>query len=314
MRIAITGGDGPVGRALQKVLTARAADFRCLVSSEPPLELARLGEYVVGSETDPEAVDELLDGAGALIHLGRTGVPAADEFCQDELLGQSTLIPVARERLIEIHFLSSSQVFTPPPDPRVQAFGEEDPIEPASPLGVAKAAWEQTLRIWGERKGLRFVIYRVPTVVPEFLGYSSVFARYLRTGYREGVIAPRAYEGDRWGTCYVHAEDVAAVLADTIGREDVMGETFHLAAEQWISEHELAEMSYRVLRDFMIPSKWNPAPSQAMDELTGDVCLDTSKARVMLRIEIANSVARLATKLRFWIDDFGSTARLPIAT
>jgi nucleoside-diphosphate-sugar epimerase len=315
MRVALTGGDGAVGRSLQKALRMRAVDFRSLVPSEPPLEMARMGEYVIGAESDAAAVERLLDGVTVLVHLGRSSLPVSDDFCQEELFGQATLIPAARERSIEVHFLSANEVFSPPSEPAARLFTEEDPVEPSTPLGVAKVAWEQTLRIWGEHKGLRFVIYRVPLVVPEYLSYSNVMARYLRNGYREGVITPRARENDRWGTCYVHAEDVANVIADGFGRDDVMGETFHVASDQGIREYDLAEMSFNILRDFMILCKWNPLPPEKeLSELIGNVWLDNSKAKQTFHVDLSGSVARLAAKLRLWIDDFGSTARLPVAT
>jgi len=313
MLVAITGGDGPIGRALQKALATRSVAFRTLVPSEPPLEISRVGEYVIGDETDADKVARLVEGADVLIHLGRAHVAPEEDFCQDELIAQSTLIPAAHRRGMELHFLSSSEVFTPPANPAEKPLDETEPVEPSSPLGVAKVAWEQTLRIWGENKGLRYVIYRVPTVVPEFLSYSNLCARYLRAGYRNGEIFPHAHQGDRWGMCYVHAEDAARLIADTIGRTEAFGDIFHVAADQWIAEHELAEMSYRVLRDFMIPCKWHPPLPETPRTLIGEVWLDNTKAKRVLGLDVSNSVARLATKMRLWIDDFGSTARLPAA-
>ena len=306
-RIAISGGDSPVGRALAKVLDARSIGYRILLGSKPASALSPQGEYLVGDETDSAKVEWLLVQAEALVHLGRVDVSPSDDFCQGELAGQATLIPAAQERSIELHFLSSAEVFTPSPD----AVDEQAPVAPSSPLGVAKVAWEQTLRIWREHKGLQYVVYRVPTVVAEYLSYGNTCARYLRQGFKSGNIRPQAYRGERWGLSYIHAEDVATVIADTIGRRDAWGETFHLSADRWISEIDLAEMSYRVLNDFMIPCKWTPPTPDVPTELVGDVWLDNRKAKQRLGLSVENSISRLARKLRLWVDDFGSTARLP---
>lgn len=313
MLVAITGGDSAVGRALQKVLAQRSTEFRTLVPNEPPAEIADMGEHVIGEETDAEKVAELLEGAKVLVHAGPGTISPADDFCQAELASQTTLIPAAHERGIELHYLSTSEVFSPRTGADDPPLSEDSPTEPASPLGVAKLAWEQTLRIWQESKGLRYVVYRVPTVVPEFLSYSSACARYLRAGFKTGEIVPQAREGDRWGLSFVHAEDVACLIADTLGREEAFGQTFHLSANQWVSEQELAEMSHLVLNDFMIPSKMKSAPEDVATGLVGDVLLDATRARETLHLDTSNSVPRLARKLRLWIDDFGSTVRLPVA-
>jgi len=313
MFVAMTGGDGPLGRALQKVLAARSIGFRTLVASEPPAEVARVGEHLVGHDADGDTVEALLEGAAVLLHLGHTMIAPADEFCQEELAAQATLIPAAHERGIELHYLSTSEVFSPRPKTAGQPLTEDCPTEPASPLGVAKLAWEQTLRIWTEHKGLHAVIYRVPTVVPEFLTYTHPCARYLRAGFKTGEIVPQAHEGGRWGMGFVHAEDVARLIAGAIGGPEVFGQTFHVATDRWLSEQELAEMSHLVLNDFMIPSKLRPAPDDAPTSPVGEVLLDSTKARKKLGLDTANSVPRLVSKLRVWIDDFGSTVRLPVA-
>jgi UDP-glucose 4-epimerase len=288
-------------------------EFRALLSAEPPHELAALGEHLVGDETDAATVEQLLEDTDVLVHLGRVIPSPADDFCQEELAGQATLIPAANERGLEMHFISSSEVFTPPADAASNRVPEDAAVEPASPLGVAKLAWEQTLRIWEQHHELHNVVYRVPTVVAEYLSYSDLTARYLRAGFKTHEITPRAHGADRWGVCYVHAEDVARLLADTIGRDEAYGEIFHVAADEWLSEQDLAEMSYRVLRDFMIPCKWKPPAAGGPAGLVNDVWLDNSKAKEKLGLDVINSGARLVTKLRVWVDDFGSTARLPVA-
>ena len=314
MRIAISGGDGPIGRALQKTLAIRSIECRALISSKPSSEAPIAGDYLIGDETNSDTVEALLEGADALVHLGRVDVPQTEDLCQSELAGQASLIPAAHKRGIEMHYLSSSEVFTPPGDPATTPLDEEAPVEPSTPLGVAKVMWEQTLRIWGEHKGLRYVVYRVPTAVPEYLIYNGSSARYLRAGFKTGEIFPHAYDdGRRWGACYVHAEDIAKLIADAIGYSEAFGEIFHVAANHWISEYELAEMSYRVLGDFMIPCKMRSTVADTAGDLLGDVWLDNKKARRLLNLDVANSVERLMTKLRLWIDDFGSTARLHLA-
>jgi len=314
MRIAMTGGDGPIGRALQKALAIRSVESRALIPSRTASETPAVGDYLIGDETDPAAVEALLEGADALIHLGRADAPPAEDICQSELLGQAALIPAAHRRGLELHFFSSGEVFTPPPDASAAPLDEDAPVEPSTSLGVAKVMWEQTLQIWGEHKGLRHVVYRVPTVVPEYLIYNGVSARYLRAGFKTGEIFPHAYDdGKRWGACYVHAEDAANLIADTVGHSEAFGEVFHVAADQWISEYEMAEMSYRVLGDFMIPCKMRSTVADASGGLVGGVWLDNKKAKRLLNLDVANSVERLMTKLRLWIDDFGSTARLRVA-
>jgi len=314
MRIAMTGGEGPIGRALQKVLAARAIASRSLLASEPPPDTVIQGEYVVGAETDLATFERLLDGADALIYLGRP-IPSPDEEAyREELAAMAALIPAVDRAGIPLHFFSSSTVFTPQTDSPAAPLDEEVPVAPSSLLGMAHLTWEQTLRAWGEHKGLRYVTYRIPTAVPEYLVYSSISARYLRAGFRTGEIFSHAYDdGKRWGMCCVHAEDVARMLAETIGRTDLFGEVFHLAADLWISEHELAEVSYRVLCDFMVPCKWRPPSANIPTGLVGDVWLDNRKAKRALNLNVADSMPRLVTKLRLWVDDFGSTARLRVA-
>ncbi len=313
MLAAITGGDSPIGRALQKVLGLRGVRFRTLAPAEPPSDLAACGEWIVGEENNADKVSALLEGADVLFHIGRA-TPATGDVSRTELAALAVLLPEALDRGVPMHFLSCSAVFRPADGSPAEPVSEESPLSPASPFGAAKAAWEQTLRLWSEHNGLRYVVYRVPTVVPEFLLYTSVSARYLRAGIQRGEIFPHAYdEGKRWGMSYIHSEDVARVLADAVGRPDLFGQTFHLSADQWISEHELAEISYRVLCDFMIPCKWRPPLPDTPTGLIGDVWLANAKARRILNLDVGNSVPRLIAKLRVWVDDFASTARLRVA-
>lgn len=309
--IAISGSDGAVGRALQKALALESIPFRTLGASKLPAEYSRIGEHIDGDETDPAKVKELMKGATSLVHLGRVGVTPDEDFCQEELAGMATLLPAVCDRGIEIHFVSSSEVFSPPADPSKEKVDEETPIEPSSSLGVAKQAWEQTLKIWARQKGLRYVLYRVPFVVAEYLSYTSRSARYLRAGFRKGVITPKPQPGDRWGISYVHAEDVAKTIARSVGLEKAYGEAYHLSADQWLPESELAEMSYRVLHDFMIPCKWFPPNDEAPSGLVNSVWLDNRKAVEALGLDVSNSGVRIMQKLRIWVDDFGSTAHLP---
>lgn len=94
---AVTGATGFIGRNLLKSLHARGWRVRALTRLPRRNEAAL--EWVTGTLDDPGALDRLLDGATAVVHLaGRVRGRSLDEFLRSNVEGTINLVEAAKRR------------------------------------------------------------------------------------------------------------------------------------------------------------------------------------------------------------------------
>ncbi|MEO6846342.1 MAG: NAD-dependent epimerase/dehydratase family protein, partial [Chthoniobacterales bacterium] len=104
--VAITGGRGMIGRALQRALDAEGIPYRTLGRSAVEWDASR---HLVGSTTDPEMVARLMEGATVLFHLART-THEIEDMCVYDYPAMMHLLPRALKEDMEVHFTSSQMV------------------------------------------------------------------------------------------------------------------------------------------------------------------------------------------------------------
>ncbi|MDK1031732.1 MAG: NAD-dependent epimerase/dehydratase family protein, partial [Planctomycetia bacterium] len=185
--VAITGGRGMIGAAIQAELDARGIACRTLGRSEPQEDDPK---HLVGSTTDPEMVRRLLDGAAVLFHLARTTHDLQD-MCKYDYPAMATILPAAIEGDVEVHFTSSQMVHDCQRSYPIETVDEDFPFEPHDPYGAMKLAWERTLICCRKTHGMNYVTYRFATVIRPDFAPDYFAARYLKQGLDSGVIAPQ---------------------------------------------------------------------------------------------------------------------------
>ena len=165
-RLLLTGAAGGLGRELRTRLkahcdTLRLSDIADLGSAAPGEELmpARL--------EDGTAVNELLRGVSAVVHLGGVSVEAAFEpILQANIVGAFNLYEAARRHGVKrIVFASSNHV---------TGFYRQDevidthaPVRPDGLYGLSKAFGENLARLYFDRHGIETICLRIGSSFPE---------------------------------------------------------------------------------------------------------------------------------------------------
>jgi nucleoside-diphosphate-sugar epimerase len=234
-----------IGSAIQAELAARGIACRTLGRSEPEGDGPK---HLVGSTTDPEMVSRLLDGATVLFHLARTTHDLQD-MCKYDYPAMATILPAAIQRDVEVHFTSSQMVHDCQRAYPIETVDEDFPFRPYDPYGAMKLAWERTLICCRKTHGLDYVTYRFPTVIRPDFGPDYFAARYLNQGLDSGVISPQDDNERFGGRCIIHAEQIAKVMVDNIGKAEAFGMEFMLCCDGYLRHFDLAVLSAEILRD-----------------------------------------------------------------
>ena len=165
-RLLLTGAAGNLGRALRSGLKAHCGVLRLS-------DIADLGTAAAGEELMPapleqaDAVDALLDGVDAVVHLGGVSVEGPFEpILQANIVGTYNLYEAARKhRVRRIVFASSNHV---------TGFYRQDevidatmPMRPDGHYGLSKAFGENLAQFYFDRFGLETVSLRIGSSFPE---------------------------------------------------------------------------------------------------------------------------------------------------
>ncbi|MGB3739059.1 MAG: NAD-dependent epimerase/dehydratase family protein [Pontixanthobacter sp.] len=193
MTLAITGGTGFVGQAVLDLLRQRSMAARALARTVPS-DRPEV-DWVAGSLADTAALDQLVDGASAILHIaGLTNAPDPAHFAAANVGGTAAMIAAARKAGIDRFVFVSSLAAR---EPSLSAYG------------ASKAAAEALVA----QSGLDWTIVRPPAVYgPRDTDMLELF-RAARFG-----IVPLPPGG---ATSLIHAEDLARLLCDlpAAGRE-----------------------------------------------------------------------------------------------
>jgi uronate dehydrogenase len=165
-RILLTGAAGGLGRALRPRLRQRCSLLR--VSDIAAMEPAGPGEEVVEAALeDRAAVDALLQGMEAVVHLGGISTEQPfDAVLQANIVGVYNLYEAARRNGVKrIVFASSNHV---------TGFYRQDevidatmPVRPDGYYGLSKAFGENLSRFYFDRYGIETACLRIGSSFPE---------------------------------------------------------------------------------------------------------------------------------------------------
>lgn len=165
-RLLLTGAAGGLGKALRERLKPCAEILR--VS-----DIAALGEAGAGEEAQPcdladaAAVEALLEGVDAVVHLGAVSIERPfEEILPANIVGTYNLYEAARRHGVKrIVYASSNHVIGfYRQDQRIDA---DAPPRPDSYYGVSKAFGENLSRFYYDRYGIETVCLRIGSSFPE---------------------------------------------------------------------------------------------------------------------------------------------------
>lgn len=182
--LAITGGTGFVGQAVLDAAERQNGPLRALARRVP--DDRPQVEWVQGSLSDASSLAQLVDGAGAVLHIaGLTNTPDPDQFEVANVTGTANLIAAAKSAKVKrFVFVSSLSAREPH----------------LSRYGASKAAAEELVKA----SGLDWTIIRPPGVYgPRDVDYLDMF-KSAKLG-----IVPLPPGG---ASSMIHVDDLADLL------------------------------------------------------------------------------------------------------
>jgi len=159
-KLLLTGAAGGLGKALRERLKANCSVLR--LSDVQPFGAAAAGEEVVLADlADPSAVNTMVQGVDAIVHLGGVSVEGPfGPILQANILGAYNLYEAARKNGVKrIVFASSNHVtgFYR----QDQTITADHPPRPDGLYGLSKAFGEDLARLYFDRYGIETACVRI---------------------------------------------------------------------------------------------------------------------------------------------------------
>jgi uronate dehydrogenase len=165
-RILLTGAAGGLGKMLRAQLVGAAEIIR--LSSRSNLGEAALHEEIVYADlADAAAVDRLLEGVDAVVHMGGQSTEAAwDVILASNIVGMINLYEAARKAgTRRIIFASSNHAIGM--YPRTTRLDHTSPPRPDSRYGLSKAFGEDLGCFYAYKYGISSLCIRIGSSFPE---------------------------------------------------------------------------------------------------------------------------------------------------
>ena len=313
MRILVTGGSGFIGGHLAERFVSRGHDVVAFDTLDPfydlgikeqnrvvAREVADHGEgsyeFVEGSVTDADAVQDVVEGADFVFHQAaqagvRISVDQPRKAHRINVNGTLNVLDAARDADVErVVHASSSSVYG---KPEYLPYDEDHPTTPVSPYGASKLSAEHYARVYTEVYGLPTVSLRYFTVYGPRMRPNMAFTNFVsRCLHGE---SPVIYGDGSQTRDFTYVKDIADAneqLLDTSGAD---GEVVNVGSGGRITIDELA----RVIRDEIDPS----IPITYSEKREGDAehtHADISKAKRLLDYEPQVSIKEGARRFVEW--------------
>jgi uronate dehydrogenase len=165
-KLLLTGAAGALGRVLRESLKPYAQQMR--VSDKLGMDAARANEEVVECDlADKRAVDELVRGCDAIVHLGGVSVERPfEEILDANIRGVFHLYEGARRHGTKrIVFASSNHVIGF--HPQGEMLDADSPRRPDGYYGLSKSYGEDLSRFYYDRYGIETACIRIGSSFPE---------------------------------------------------------------------------------------------------------------------------------------------------
>jgi UDP-glucose 4-epimerase len=255
MKVVVTGGAGFIGANLCRTLAAaghEAVAFDDLSTGFATNLDGVDATLVEGTILDPAALDRVLAGAGAVVHLAaRPSVPRsiADPLASHEVNATGTmqvLEAVRRQSVAQVVVASSSSVYGA--NPAIPKVEDLTPM-PMSPYAASKLAAESYALAHASSFGLDVLAFRFFNVFgplqPAGHAYAAVIPAFIDAALA-GMPLPVHGDG-RQTRDFTYVGTVAAVLTDAVTRHVTSDRPVNLAFGSRVSLLELAEVLGKIL-------------------------------------------------------------------
>jgi UDP-glucose 4-epimerase len=250
VRVLVTGGAGFIGSHVADALLSRGHDVTVLddLSGGFRENVPPLATFVQGSITDDLLVGRLFESSrfDYVYHLAAYAAEGLSHFIKrfnytNNVIGSVTLINASINTGVKgFVFTSSIAVYGRTPE---LPMTEETRPEPEDSYGIAKYAVERELCASRKLFGLNYVIFRPHNVygprqniADRYRNVVGIFMNQMLQG------KPMTIFGDGTQTrAFSYIDDVAPVMAETIGNAGAWNEVFNIGADQPTTLNELAQ-------------------------------------------------------------------------
>ena len=284
MKVVVTGGAGFIGANLCRALVADAGVDAVVALDD--LSTGRRDNLVgldgvtlvEGSILDPDALDEVVAGAAAVVHLAaRPSVPRslADPMASHDANATGTMQVLEAARRHggpQVIVASSSSVYGANPTlPK-----REDMVaRPVSPYAASKLAAESSTLAYGYSFGLPVLAFRFFNVFgplqPADHAYAAVVPAFLSAALGG---QPLVVHGDGGQTRdFTYVGTVAAVIADAVRRTVTSPTPVNLAFGTRVSLLELIDRIERILGIEVERRHVEPRPGDVRDSQADQTAL-----------------------------------------
>jgi len=237
MRVVVTGAAGFLGGHI-------ARKFRDVGWEVTAFDVAPFNEngiqFSQGDLTDGNSVDQALDGADVVAHVGAIGdVYLAGEqptlAAEVNVLGTANVIEAAIRHNARLVYASTWEVYG---EPLYEPLDEEHPTMPDHPYSITKLGGESLVLAATHLRSLSALALRLGTAYGSGLRPNSVFRIFIDRARRG---EPITIQGDgSQGRQFTHSSDIARAF-HLAASSEVSGIAINTVASETVTIRELAE-------------------------------------------------------------------------
>ena len=256
-KVLITGGAGLIGSYLAERLASKGVQILILddfsTGSKANIEaLSSLSSVKVfsGSVLDKELVEKLMSQVDFCFHLAaclgvRKIIEDPIQSLKVNIHGTENVIESASKQGVPILLASTSEIYGKNP---IQPLSEDSDRLLGSPLkyrwsySEAKALDESLVQMYGDQKGLKFIICRFfNTVGPRQTGdYGMVLPRFVQAALKGQDL--EVYGDGTQSRVFCHVKDAVEAIISLVEEPKAFGDVFNVGGRAEITIENLAKM------------------------------------------------------------------------
>ncbi|MCA9332272.1 dTDP-glucose 4,6-dehydratase [Candidatus Saccharibacteria bacterium] len=253
MKIVVTGGAGFIGSNFVHYIYSERPDWQIVVldaltyagnkENLSGLDDNRV-QLVVENICNPEAVDETVKDADAVVHFAAeshndNSLHTPWPFVETNIIGTYTLLEAVRKHNIRFHHVSTDEVYGDLELDDPHKFTPETPYNPSSPYSSTKAGSDMLVRAWVRSFGVQATISNCSNNYGPYQHVEKFIPRQITEILEDRK--PKLYGTGENVRDWIHTEDhSSAVLA--ILEKGKIGETYLIGANGEKNNKEVVEL------------------------------------------------------------------------
>ena len=241
MKLLVTGGAGFIGTNFVLRTSRTRPDWKLTVldaltyagNRDNLVSVADRVAFVKGSVADGELVDQLVEGADAVVHFAAeshndNSLDNPWPFVEANIIGTYRVLEAVRRHGVRLHHISTDEVYGDLELDDPERFTEQTPLNPSSPYSATKASADLLVRAWVRSFGVNATLSNCSNNYGPYQHVEKFIPRQI-TNVLQGM-KPKLYGQGSNVRDWIHVDDHNdAVL--TILEQGRRGETYLIGAD-----------------------------------------------------------------------------------